>query len=131
MEFQEKCKEARHRIIMLEKSKAMKRVKELRELQEKEESATNSKQQKTQQKQPEANPTSNPFEDEGNPFLETGKTGLNPFDEDDEGVDGDGDDGMNPFLQEDDSKLPFHTLYGLLTEKPVSLAKYFPERPAN
>ena len=39
MEFEQKCKESRHRIIMLEKSKAMKRVKELKEIQEREEAA--------------------------------------------------------------------------------------------
>lgn len=40
MEFEQKCKESRHRIIMLEKSKAMKRVKELKEIQEREETAS-------------------------------------------------------------------------------------------
>ena len=121
MKFEQKCKEARHRIIMLEKSKAMKRVKELKEIHEKLKSAkseaasaasggTSSTANMSSLRQPSsANTSRNPFddgEDEGagggdrNPFIDddnANTVGQNPFDEDNT----DGDDSMNPFLQED------------------------------
>lgn len=93
MEYKKKCEEARHRIIMLEKSKAMKRVKEIKEQREKD---VKKQQQQQQMKKQEEIAPSNPFEEEeSNPFLSDSdpmspNEGSNPFEED-----------MNPFLQED------------------------------
>lgn len=111
IEFEQKSKEARHRIIMLEKSKAMKRVKELNEAQENENSAKKKASQEKNSKIANAVPSINPFDDEGevagagNPFMDDeddGKVsdiaGQNPFD--DENDTGD-DNSMNPFLEDD------------------------------
>ncbi|XP_047142037.1 rabankyrin-5 isoform X3 [Hydra vulgaris] len=75
IEFQLMCDESRRRIIMLEKSKAMKRVKEIRELlQEEEKLKLQKKKSEIKSYQPES---TNPFSEDdnsnaydGNPFLD-------------------------------------------------------------
>lgn len=99
MEFKEKTKEAKHRIIMLEKSKAMKRVKEIKELREREAEA-DAKKKPAENNPATTDATTNPFADDGNPFLDDegdSQAGQNPFEEDEE----EEEDGMNPFLKDE------------------------------
>ena len=88
MEFDKQREVAKHRLIMLEKSKTMKRLKEINEQRAKDEQKRNKEKPKEIKKTPqvdniEINPfeENNPFSDDdsSNPFLEDDSAESNPF----------------------------------------------------
>jgi len=90
LEFNKKKKASKHRIAMLEKAKAMKRIKEIQATHEAEESKQAAAAEKAKSKENNLPPP--PQESDANPFLDD-SADVNPFLDDEE---------SNPFLDDDD-----------------------------
>lgn len=108
LEFLKKCEEAKHRIIMLEKSKATKRCRELKEARDLEENKKRTVSQQKLVKQQPKEEEINPFLDENNAYIDVSNpfhsnsrsnsvnsASLNPFSNPAED-----EPEMNPFLEE-------------------------------
>lgn len=119
LEFLKKCEEAKHRIIMLEKSKATKRCRELKEARDLEENKKRTVSQQKLVKQQPKEEEINPFLDENNAYIDVSNpfhsnsrsnsvnsASLNPFSNPAED-----EPEMNPFLEEGEMVLRYDFIY--------------------